>query len=217
MNVYIYTADEKIFIDTYDLKDHNFWNINSNELAPLRLNLRKHYLSEQNNRCCYCKMLKQEKHGLTWDIEHIVPKANSPHFLFEPLNLSLSCKECNEAKSNQNVLSQDRIYAKYPQSSDKYKIIHPHFDKYSDHMNIRIMPFGEIFHIPKSEKGKCIFHLCDLVRFSMQSLNVENVDKNLLISFSNFIDGNPSLTPDVAKAFFTASLPRLLTSDSIDC
>jgi len=218
MKTYTYLPTELSLIATYDLVDHTFWNIKANELAPLRLNLRNHYLSEQGNRCCYCKMLKQESHGMTWDVEHIVPKALFPAFLFEESNLSLSCKECNGAKSNKHVFLDENIqYKSYPFKSDKYSIIHPHFDKYSDHMEIMMLPTGQIFHTPKTKKGKKVFYDCDLVRFSMKSLNAENIDRSLFISFSSFIDSTQNLTPEVIKAYFRSSIPRLLPSEYIDC
>lgn len=218
MNVYEYQIFEQEIIDTYDNKNHKFWNEKVTELAPLRLNLRKHYLKEQKNRCCYCKMLKQEKHGSTWDVEHIVPKALFPNFLFEKYNLSLSCKECNDAKSNKSVFVKNQTNLTcYPLTSEKYSIIHPHFDKYSEHMDIRMSPTGQIMHIPQSDKGKNLFYHCDLLRFTMQFFNAEDIDKNLLITFSSFIDNIPELSPETAKAFFTASLPRVLPSDFIDC
>lgn len=217
MKVYTYLPTEKSIIDTYDLKNHNFWNTKVKELAPLRANLRKHYLSEQKYRCCYCKMLKQEDHGATWDVEHIVPKAAFPAFLFENYNLSLTCKECNIAKSDKPVFTDiNGTYTNYPLTSDKYSIIHPHFDKYSDHMEIIMMPTGQIFHTPRSLKGKKIFNDCDLVRFSMKSLNSENINRTLLVSFSSFIDSSVNLTPDTIKAFFQASIPRLLQPELID-
>jgi len=217
MKIYNYTKSEQDIINTYNLIDHNFWKEKVNELAPLRLNLRAHYLYQQSNRCCYCKMLKQEKHGSVWAVEHIAPKAIYPRFLFEKYNLSLSCKECNDSKSNKAVFHNKYDYKTYPNESDKYIIIHPHFDKYSDHMTIRMSPDGQIMHIPKTNKGKVLFYHCDLVRFTMQFFNVEDLDRKLLINYSNFIDNVPNLTHDVAKAFFTASIPKVLSPEFIDC
>ncbi|MDX8253669.1 hypothetical protein [Acinetobacter pittii] len=218
MKVYNYTPSEQSIIDTYDKEDHNFWSIKVNELAPLRLNLRTHYLAEQKNRCCYCKMLKQEKHGNTWDVEHIVPKVLFPIFLFEKQNLSLSCKECNDEKSDKPVFSNNsHEYKNYPTESVRYSIIHPHFDKYSEHMSIHMSPNGQIMHVPITEKGITVFYHCKLVRFTMQFYNVQDLNMNLLITFSDFIEQVPNLTPDIAKAFFTASLPRVLSPEFIDC
>lgn len=217
MEIYHYTDSEQIIINYYNLVDHNFWNEKSTELAPLRLNLRKHYLKQQRNRCCYCKMLKQEKHGSTWDVEHIAPKAIHPQFLFEKYNLSLSCKECNDAKSNKPVFIDGYNYKKYPLEADNYTIIHPHFDIYSDHMGIRMSPDGKIMHFPRTLKGKVVFNHCDLVRFTMNFYNADDLDQNLLINFSSFIDSTPNLTPEIAKAFFTASLPKELAPEFLNC
>ncbi|MGX5699542.1 HNH endonuclease [Acinetobacter kookii] len=218
MKVYNYTSSEQEIIDTYDKENHNFWTDKVKELTSLRLNLRAHYLVEQKNRCCYCKMLKQEKHGSTWDVEHIVPKSPFPRFLFEQNNLSLCCKECNDAKSDKSVfIDSNYDYKNYPLDNKKYSIIHPHLDKYSDHMIIRMSPDGKIMHIPQSDKGKVVFYHCDLVRFTMQFFNVEDLDLNLLITYSSFIDTVPNLTHETAKAFFTASLPRVLPAEYIDC
>ncbi|AOA58482.1 HNH endonuclease [Acinetobacter larvae] len=218
MKYYNYTNEEQSIIDTYDMVDHNFWSIKVKELAPLRLNLRNHYLAQQKNRCCYCKMLKQEKHGCTWDVEHIVPKALFPSFLFEKQNLSLSCKECNDEKSDKSVFSNHSYkYKKYPKESDKYSIIHPHFDKYSEHMRILQSPSGKIMHIPITNKGKTVFNHCNLLRFTMQFYDAEEINEELLISFSDYIDSHSSLSHESAKAFFVAALPRNLPPKYLDC
>jgi len=217
MEIYHYTEAEQEIIKNYDLIDHNFWTKKATELAPLRLNLRTHYLNQQKNRCCYCKMLKQEKHGSTWDVEHIAPKALHPHFLFESYNLCISCKECNDSKSNKPIFKNNYDYKSYPKDSENFTIIHPHFDTYSDHMSIRMSSDGRIMHIPQSLKGKVVFYQCDLVRFTMNFYNAEDLDQNLLINFSSFIDNIPNLTHDIAKAFFTASLPRELAPEFLNC
>lgn len=216
MKVYKYSLQDLDIINLFDSTNKSFWTEKNEELKLLRENLRKHFLNEQKNRCSYCKLLKQENHGLTWDIEHIVPRKLFPHFTFEPLNLSISCKECNEAKGEENVFTTNYKYKKYPKS-EKYAIIHPHFDKYTDHMDIRIMPDGKILHVPKSSKGKNTFYICDLVRFTMEAFNSQSIDRDLLISFSRFVDNSPTITPDIAKAFFVAALPQLLPSEFVDC
>ncbi|MCL6236988.1 HNH endonuclease [Acinetobacter sp. ANC 5033] len=216
MLIYQYTESEEEIIRTYNLTDHAFWNEKASELAPLRLNLRLHYLTQQGYRCCYCKQLKQEEHGSTWDVEHIAPKALHPKFLFEPYNLCISCKECNESKSNKPVFNNGYDYKKYPLKSENFTIIHPHFDVYSEHMAIRRSPDGKIMHIPKTEKGKRVFEHCDLVRFTMSFYNSDDLDQNLLINFSSLIDVIPNLTHDTAKAIFIASLPRELAPEYLN-
>lgn len=218
MKTYNYLPEEEILISNYDQKNHHYWNEALAELTSLRLNLRKHYLKEQQKRCCYCKMLKQESHGMTWDVEHIVPKAVFPHFLFEPLNLSLSCKECNDYKKDKNVFIKDKYeYINYPVKNKSYAIIHPHLDVYSQHMDIKITPNGHLIHYPKTLKGKNTFNMCDLVRFSMEANDCSALDKDLLIKFSDFMNNQTHVNADIAVALFQASLPQRLPSEAIDC
>lgn len=71
---------------------------------------------------------------MVWDIEHIVSKDKKVQFMFEPRNLCVACKNCNGAKGSKEVLvNPNRI--RFPSSSQNYKIIHPHFDTYHEHIN----------------------------------------------------------------------------------
>lgn len=216
MKVYQYNEDEKVIINTYDNKNHKFWYLKKLELAPLRKNLRKHYLPLQKFRCCYCKMLKQESHGTVWDVEHIVPKALYPHFMFEQFNLCISCKECNGFKLETNVFKIRRSYKKYPLTSNSYKIIHPHLDNYSEHIDVKMYPNGHLAHFAKTEKGVETYICCNLIRFSMQANNYD-IDSDLLLKFSNLIGDSSTLSADTAKAFFKASLPQSLPAEELNC
>lgn len=156
------------YINDFDLNDKTYWD-NTNELmTSIRKKIRDHYLSSQNYQCCYCKMTKQEDHGLVWDIEHILPKILYPQFTFEPLNLAVSCKECNRAKWNKDVAEKSsNLSNRYLKTSKDITIVHPHLDKYEDH--IQVIRYGEnrIFHttINDSIKGSNTFHACNLMRF----------------------------------------------------
>lgn len=216
MEVYQYSEAETAIINGYDKINHNFWFIKKLELSPLRKNLRNHYLPLQKFRCCYCKMLKQESHGSTWDVEHIVPKVLYPHFMFEHLNLCISCKECNGFKLETNVFKLKKAYKRYPTSSNSYKIIHPHLDKYSEHMDIKIYPNGHLVHYAKTEKGKETYICCNLFRFTLQANNYD-IDSDLLLKFSRLIGDSSNLTPDTAKAFFKAALPQSLPIEELNC
>ncbi|WP_342063123.1 hypothetical protein Q7574_11650 [Acinetobacter pittii] len=217
MKVYQYNEEELTLIKGFDQINHNFWSIKKNELAPLRKNLRVHYVPLQNYRCCYCKMLKQEIHGSTWDIEHIVPKALYPHFMFEHLNLCISCKTCNNYKLESNVFVNNKKYKVYPKSSKTYKIIHPHFDKYSDHMEVKIHPNGHITHNAKTQKGVETFKSCNLFRFTLLANGSESLDMDLYNKFSNLIGNSDKVSADTAKAFFKASLAQILPPEEINC
>ncbi|MOA15854.1 hypothetical protein D3C78_1360370 [compost metagenome] len=96
-------------------------------------------------------------------IEHILPKSLFPNFIFEPKNLCVICADCNTAKNNGNVINDDEqdtckgSAITYPRSTRRFKIIHPHIDKYTDH----IVRAG-IFYIDKTTKGHFTIGICKL-------------------------------------------------------
>ncbi|MCM4161959.1 HNH endonuclease [Antarcticibacterium flavum] len=153
---YVWTIAEKQVIKD-NFGNHNDWpkgifnNLKEKLIDYLRI--------QQKNKCCYCKYdlgfdIKQV------DIEHIVPKSRHERFTFEPLNLALSCPGCNTKKSVKPVLNT--ITVKYSKNSNNYKIVHAHFDNYSDHINI---VNGCVF-TANSAKGSETITYCELFRLS---------------------------------------------------
>lgn len=166
------------------------WNETSEEITSLKKEIREFYLTNQEYKCAYCRQKKLEKHGMTWDIEHILPKSIYPQFILEPENLAMVCKACNQAKSNQNPLSSGtaKKILKYPKKSTQYKIIHPHFDVYSQHMEIHQLGSRVLF-IPVlgSEKGNFTHRVCNLIRFAYDysgyGMNLDSDIKDILFDF----------------------------------
>lgn len=81
--------------------------------------------------------------------------------MFEPLNLCMSCVDCNSAKSDRNVTTS-RAKQKYPTKSSSYIIIHPHFDDY--HKNILVIKEG-FYYVALKKKGEKTIEICKLNRF----------------------------------------------------
>jgi 5-methylcytosine-specific restriction endonuclease McrA len=134
---------------------------NSDELEPVRAEIKNYYKIEQDYRCSYCWQKILVKHSATWDTEHVVPRSRHPQFIFEPTNLCIACKDCNLAKGDVEVLV-NKTRKTYPKKSDDFKIVHPHFDEHEEHISIHI---GHIYK-PKSDKGKFTIIHCNLLRFS---------------------------------------------------
>lgn len=216
MTPYTLTLTELNLINDFDGKSSDYWNNHKDKLKPLRNNLRQHYLPQQGNRCCYCKVYKPENHGLTWDIEHIVSRCDYPNFMFSGENLSISCKDCNQHKAEKNVFKSNKKYTRLPKSKNSYIIIHPHFDKYSEHMEVKQTPNGYLLHYPKSQKGIDTFNLCNLIRFSMVANDRGSLDNELFVRFSDLIDKIPQIDSSMAKAFFMSALPQSLPHTEVD-
>ncbi|MEZ9796333.1 HNH endonuclease [Vibrio cyclitrophicus] len=161
-NPVVYSEGELTLVNDFNQRDDisgNDWG--SDEFNDIRMSIKSHYKIEQNYKCPYCAVEYPINHGMVWDIEHIVSKDKKVQFMFEPRNLCVACKDCNGAKGSEEVLvNPNRI--RFPSSSQNYKIIHPHFDTYHEHINA-IVP-GD-FYRPLSEKGEFTIITCRLLRF----------------------------------------------------
>lgn len=142
-----------------DPKDPGYWS--DEETTEIKRHIKNHYIQEQSRVCCYCNKEYPTNHGRAWDTEHIQPRSKSPQFMFTPENLAASCIECNNAKSAEAILDRDdRI--RYPTNPALFKIIHPHFDNYDQH----IRRVGDNYYIALSEKGSATIFICQLHRFA---------------------------------------------------
>ncbi len=102
----------------------------------IKKNLKKYYCRTQKRMCFYCKT---ELEAACHDehIEHIVHKEFRPMWMFEPLNLGISCSQCNVKKGVKHALREfARNSVILPIGSVFYRIVHPHFDVYAKHIEL---------------------------------------------------------------------------------
>lgn len=183
------------FVSIYDRKSYKIWNDTKNvDINLFRKDARNHYLDQQKSACFYCKIFIFSKNGLHWQVEHILPKSLFPQFLFEPLNLIVICPDCNREKDAQNphVAGNNALSQKtYPSKSTRFKIIHPFYDNYEEH--IHKIPANHCdypnhyFLKALTPKGKATVKMCDLNRFyqefagykDMKGKQIESTDKFL--------------------------------------
>ena len=88
--------------------------------------------------------------------------------MFTPQNLAVSCRDCNLSKGQTEVRTTTR--KKFPNESRHYRIVHPHFDNYSDH----IRWFGDIC-VPLTDKGVETQATCGLTRFTAKLLGIDGI------------------------------------------
>ncbi|WP_133122425.1 hypothetical protein [Klebsiella sp. H-Nf2] len=175
------------YISEYDLKNNAIWSGSAPEIKKIREELREHYKAEQLGCCSYCRIDNPQNHGWSWDVEHIAPQGEFPQFLFEPRNLSLSCKDCNTAKNKKKVLDTSKVDVskQYPSNGDCFTIIHPHFDCYQEHMRLERHGDKIIFH-PSKGKGLNTYRMCKLSRYAVY--RTHNItDANIADSVMNRI------------------------------
>lgn len=196
-----YTGTVKDFVDGYDKKDHSIWNNTSGQVVDVRSVIRQHYLKEQAYCCAYCRIEKKESHGMTWDVEHILPKAIFPEYLFEPENLAVACKECNTPKDDVNILAnKSKVPEKFPVRSKDYIIVHPHFDVYDHHFEIIEVQGKRIYRLRNGHKAKQTYIICNLSRFDYKFAEWDSFDSAMVERISGFLDSCPQdATPSEIK------------------
>ncbi len=128
------------------------------ELSGLRSEIKRFYLDGQARCCCYCRKPNATNHGRVWDVEHVIPRALRPDFMFEPENLAVACVDCNSAKSDQDILVAER--KAFPRRAEAYSIVHPHYDEWEDHLML-----GNAIFAAKSAKGAHTIVVCKLYRY----------------------------------------------------
>lgn len=143
---------------------HQSWG--GEDLQAVRRYIRDHYRSVQVGACAYCKNDVSLQAALNCHVEHIAPKALYKKFMFEPKNLCVICADCNAIKREQEVMEQmpDTVVNGarrkiYPRAASAFKVVHPHFDNYDEH----IERFGMLY-VDKSDKGHFTIGICRLNR-----------------------------------------------------
>lgn len=127
----------------------------------LRKKLKTKLIKIQGQYCIYCG-LHESYCGSRLEREHIAPKGKKhyPNFVFEPENLCLACHKCNVVlKGEIDVASGEKNNYRM----NKFSIIHPYFDSYDKHLEIKFTNGKAIIKKkPYSKKGKKTIELFEL-------------------------------------------------------
>jgi 5-methylcytosine-specific restriction endonuclease McrA len=202
----VYCGDHELLVAAFkarqlDAAAHAYWS--DPLLESLRSRVKEFYIGAQRGRCCYCnRHLGSTNHRL-WDVEHIVARKSHPHFMFEPLNLAASCPDCNIQKGEQNVLLNAERKT-YPKDSAAFLIIHPHFDRFEEHIFC-----NDFVYIGKTKKGKKTIYVCDLLRFAQKFIDWENSasDDSFEAEVESLFDDNPGMSESAVQAI-VSKLPQ---------
>lgn len=159
------------------------------ELQELRATIRNFYRTQQRGICSYCKNPVSIQSASNCHIEHIVPKSKYRAFIFEPKNFCVICADCNEIKREQettgeiiDTVSNGDKRIKYPRSSGAFKISHPHFDNFDDH----ILVLSGKYYLDKSRKGNFTIYACRLNRRLYEfGWEKEIVDESIIFDLMN--------------------------------
>lgn len=175
-NPVVYTQEVKKrisdFLERPDLKSSD-WGVD--EIQDIRKIIRNYYRN-LTKKCFYCRNEISLRSVKNCHVEHIIPKSEYVCFMFEPKNLCVICSDCNEIKNNkevagtlEKVVKGKKTLIQYPRSSNRFLVVHPHFDDYEEH----IRKIGDIY-VDLSTKGSYTIHICELNRklhkYGMESM-----------------------------------------------
>jgi hypothetical protein len=150
-----------------------YWdNLANAALTSTKLEIKQHYIRRQSHTCAYCRQEIVVSHGAAWDTDHIISKDSHPDFMFEPQNLCISCKDCNNVKRAKNVLRNQRRVT-YPRTAKDYIFCHPHFHDYADH--VRVVRIAGLY-LPRTSEGIKTIEICGLMRFVLLFANYDCPD-----------------------------------------
>lgn len=140
-------------------------------LDSFKGHVRTYYKKLQNYKCAYCRMdISMATSYFT--IDHVVPKSTHEEWMYNPINLCLSCAVCNSSKNNKNVLKRDN-YESLPTETSEYIIVHPHKDRYSDHIEI----IDGLLYKGLTPKGVNTIEICNLTRIGLLTERAKNIIK----------------------------------------
>ena len=149
-----------------------------NAIAMVKQKVRDLHMARHGNRCCYCRKNLHGGGHFVIDREHVLPKSNS---MFKPLtfeiwNLGIACKRCNmQYKKDKVDFVIDPSSSAALQTSENYRLIHPNYDRYKEH--IRIVSFQDDdvtvvkYTILGSDKGNYTYEY-----FNLRELEVGSFD-----------------------------------------
>ncbi|MEQ3715076.1 MULTISPECIES: HNH endonuclease [unclassified Pseudophaeobacter] len=136
------TADE-ITVITLVLATAKPWDVKTNhphytDVQAIKKKIEGFHLNRHNNQCCYCRRFLGGAGHFMIDREHVLPKSVPAYrpLTFTIWNLGISCKRCNmEYKKERVDFVIDGADEEAFQKSDNYRLIHPNFDNYVEHIS----------------------------------------------------------------------------------
>ena len=144
------------------------WDSGKKHIKSFKNSLRHFMYRRQKGLCAFCRM-NAPLSCVHLHREHIVYKDEHPQWMFLPENLCVSCPVCNEFKGTDEVLKNPNTKT-YPKSGDGFKIIHPLYDRYSEHIEL----IGGILYHGKTEKGVFTINTCHLYRVGLAEDRADN-------------------------------------------
>lgn len=130
------------------------------DASPIKARLKKDYLKSQKLRCCYCRRFNDDHNSNLWDLDHVLCEDVYPQLFADIGNLSVSCKRCNGAKRQKDVMVPGMPPGPTiaPSEIDAYAIPHPQLTDWSEHLKHT----HYLIYEGLSDKGEELVSVCEL-------------------------------------------------------
>lgn len=191
-----FNNNELCLIDKALELGYNCWS--ADFLNDIKEKIKKHLLKKQLENCCYCKKNLSGEFSIVIDIEHILPKSKYPKFMFDLMNLAISCKRCNmKIKKNDIAFLNDFFFQSESYFDTKgYNIVHPNLDVYDNHLQLYSIQRGSVkiikyIIVDNSRKGDYTYSY-----FKLKELEVNTFNKAQRLS-----NGNEIIDEDINEMF----------------
>ncbi len=145
LETFVFTADEQAAIEAAFATDKPWdWKPGGDVetyILSVKTKIRDLHLERHNNRCCYCRFPLHGGGHFIIDREHVLPKSVKAfrHLSFTVWNIGASCKRCNMQYKGADIdFVIDTGSADALQQSSNYRLIHPNFDSFKDHISFRL-------------------------------------------------------------------------------
>lgn len=130
-------------------------------LVAVKVKIRDLHRARHGDRCCYCRFPLHGGGHFIVDPEHVLPKSLDSYrpLAYTVWNLGIACKRCNMQYKRAKIdFVIDAVTAAAFQDSANYRLIHPNFDLYKEHISINMEMNDDATLIkytkrPGSEKG----------------------------------------------------------------
>lgn len=161
----VFTDEEKAVIAVALTMEKPWdWKPGGTEEATLvaaKVKIRDLHRARHGDRCCYCRFPLHGGGHFIVDPEHVLPKSLDSYrpLAYTVWNLGIACKRCNMQYKRAKIdFVIDAVTATAFQDSANYRLIHPNFDLYKEHISINMEMNDDTTLIkytkrPGSEKG----------------------------------------------------------------
>lgn len=188
------TDDEQAAVDAALLENDPWdWSPKGTQgafLAAVKVKIREYHLQRHEGSCCYCRRSLKGEFNLVIDREHVLPKSVPDYrsLTYTMWNLAAACKRCNMKYKGvkTDFVVFPGVSAEY-ESEANYRIIHPNFDLYEEHLDRsavakgtkQIVKYTVVGGSPKGDYTYTYFNLRELEIRSFDALQTGQAEPDL--------------------------------------